>query len=220
MPPNARTTGTVPGPSRKRGCLRAAAVAAGATVLVAFLVAGGCLWHVRRLRATYTDPTPVALPVAEVSPEAARRLGRTVERLQGAIDAGRRERFTFTEAQINELIAVLPGTEPLRGRARVALGGDRVTVQAAIPLDQVPGCRGRYLNGEFVLDVRVENGQCEVFVREAAVRGKPLPEVFLRELRGRNLAQQAMQSPEWRRLLAGIRSLRIADGTVEVETGR
>jgi hypothetical protein len=220
MPP--RSAGQRPGakPSRLKGCLVAAGIGVAAVLLVVGIVMGIAAWKFRSLRSEFTDPELKALPVAEVNSETAKRLNRTVEQFLRAVDGGRSEQFTLTGTQLNQVIAVLPAAREARGRVHLAIEGDRLSLQAGFPLDQVPGFQGRYLNGEFTLDVRVENGQLQIFVREATVRGKPLPKVLVDRFRGENLADRLLRDPDARRLMGNVKSLRLADGKLHLETGR
>lgn len=206
--------------SRAKGCLIAAGVTALVIVLLGALVAGLLFWKARSLRNQYTDTELKAVPVEETNAETARRLGRTFEQLQRAIKEGRAEHFTLTDLQMNQLVATVPALAGVRGRAHFAIVDGHLRVESGIPLGQVPGFQGRFLNGEFTLDLRLENGQLNLRVLDATVRGQPLPPLLMDRLRQRNLAEQALQNREFRQQIASLKSLRIEDGKLVLDTGR
>jgi hypothetical protein len=210
------------GPPRSllKRCLIAAGVTALALIVIGGVVAGFLYWRVRKLRAEFSDTQLKAVSVAEANADTARRLSRTVEQFQRAVKEGRREQFVFTDLQLNQIVSTLPAVRELRGRALFTIVDNHLKVEAGIPLDQIPGFQGRYFNGTFTLDLRLENGALNLRVLEAEVRGQPLPPLIMQQLRQRNLADQALQNPEFRQQIDGLKALRIEGGKLVVETGR
>ncbi|MBN2449578.1 MAG: hypothetical protein JXR77_04275 [Lentisphaeria bacterium] len=205
--------------SRWRGCLVVTAIVAAVLLIVVVITVLVVARRVRRLRDEYTDTEMRAVPVAETSAPQARRLSRTFEDLQSAVRQGRASSFAFTDLQLNQMVASLPAVKEARGRAYFTIVGDQLQVRAGIPLDQVPGFQGRYLNGEFTIRLRLEHGLLQIYIQEASVRGSPLPPSLMEHLRNVNIAEQALQNPDFRKQLQGIRALRIQDGKLIVETG-
>jgi hypothetical protein len=206
--------------SRLKGCLIAAGITALVVVLLIGVVVGVLFWKVRKLRNVFSDTELKPVPVADANAETVRRLSRTFEQLQRALKEGRTETFTFTDLQLNQLVSTVPAVRDARGRARFTIADDLLKVEGGIPLDQIPGFQGRYLNGQFTLDLRLENGVLNLRVLDAAVRGQPLPPVIMERLRQQNLADQAMQNPEFRQQISALKALRIEGGKLIVETGR
>lgn len=206
--------------SRVKGCLIAAGITALAIALVVGIVVGVLFWKLRKLRDEFSDTELKTVPIAEANAETARRLSRTFEQLQRAVKDGRTEQFAFTDLQLNQIVSTVPAVRDARGRAHFTIVDDHLKVEAGIPLDQIPGFQGRYLNGEFTLDLRLENGKLSLRVLDAAVRGQPLPPVIMEPLRQRDLADLAMQDPEFRRQITGLKALRVEGGKLVVETGR
>jgi hypothetical protein len=206
--------------SRVKGCLVAAGITALVIALIVAIVVGVFLWKVRTLRDEFSDSELKAVPIAEANAETARRLSRTFEQLQRAVKEGRSERFAFTDLQLNQIVSTVPAVRDARGRVHFTVVGDHLKVEAGIPLEAIPGFEGRYLNGEFTLDLRLENGKLSLRVLDAAVRGQPLPPLIMERLRQRDLADQAMQNPEFRQQINALKALRIEGGNVVVETGR
>lgn len=206
--------------SRAKGCLIAAGVTALAIALLIGIVVGVLFWKARTLRDEFSDTQLRAVPVAEANADTARRLSRTFEQLQRAVKEGRTEQFSFTDLQLNQIVAAVPAVSEARGRAHFTIVDDHLKVEAGIPLEQIPGFQGRYLNGEFTLDIRLDKGVLDLRVLEATVRGQALPPLIMERLRQRNLADQAMQNPDFRQQISGLKALRIEGGKLIVETGR
>lgn len=206
--------------SRLRGCLLAAGVAAALILVVIVVTILIVTARVRRFRDEFTDAAAEPVPVEMPAPPQARRLTRTFESLQRALSEGRAEVFELTDVELNHMVASVPAVRGARGKALFRIEGDLLKVQAGIPLGQVPGFQGRYLNGEFALDLRIDGDDMRIFIREASVRGTPLPPAIMDRLRKVNIAEQAMRNPEFRNQIQGIRSLRVQDGRLLVETGK
>jgi hypothetical protein len=206
--------------STVKGCLIAIGVAILVVGITAAVLIGIGVSKYRRFRDTYTDTQAVPVPVAEVTEAEGRRLQRKAEALETAVTQGRAETFTLNETELNQFIATLPRFESLRGRVALRIEGDVVKATASIPLDMLPfpGLAGRYLNGEIGLDVECEHGRLEVYATEVVVRGQPLPEEFMSQLRGRNLAQDAADDPDVASKLRNIESIRVESGQVVVQT--
>ena len=135
--------------STARGCLIVAGVTALVIALVVSIVVGVLVWKARTLRARFSDTQLRTVPIAEASTDTAKRLSRTFDELQRAVEEGRSERFTFTDLQLNQMVSTVPAVREARGRAHFTIVDNHLKVDAGIPLDQIPGFQGRYLNGEF-----------------------------------------------------------------------
>ena len=205
---------------RLKGCL----VYGGITVLVLLgiiaIAAFVTYRKYRTLRDDFTDTELKAVAVEDTNASQARRLSRTYDSMQRAAQQGTSGQFEFTALQLNQLVAAVPAVKDARGKAHFSIVDDKLKVEAGIPLGQFPGFKERFVNGEFTLDIRLENGVLDIFLVDAIVRGQPLPPVIMDRLKQMNIAQQAMQNQEFRRQLQGIKTLRILDGKLLVETGK
>jgi len=205
---------------RLKGCL----VYGGATVLLLLGIIGIAALvtyrKYRTLRDDFTDTELKTVAVEETSASQARRLSRTYDSMQRAAQQGNPGQFEFTELQLNQLVSAVPAIQDARGKAHFSIVDDKLKVEAGIPLGQFPGFKERFVNGTFTLDIRLEKGVLDIFLVDAIVRGQPLPPVIMDRLKQKNIAEQAMQNPEFRRQLQGIKALRIHDGKLLVETGK
>jgi len=205
----------VPATPRKRspvlvGCL----VVAGLILLLVILMLAGVL-VARQKVLSYTDDHPVTLPQYVPPKEEQESALRKFEILRQAVEKGNAARVELTAGEINTLIAQ-SGKAGLNGKAFIHIEGDRISADAAVPLDSLPGFTGRWLNGTITLDARLENGQLVVRPVRVVVRGKELPANIMKKLRSKNLADRAYADPNARRLLERLEEFAVRDGRLVI----
>jgi hypothetical protein len=97
----------------------------------------------------------------------------------------------------------------------VAVEEDKISGQASIPLDNLGGMfKGRYLNGAATFSVQLSAGRLMIFLDSLSVRGKPLPDQIMTNLRGTNLAENANNNPESSQMFQKIESIDVQGGKV------
>lgn len=192
------------------GCLAVVAVGiVGTTAMV-----GLGYYGLTKLRDMYTDTQPAALPVIQLNEEERRAVRTRFDGFRAAVDQGSAtEAFELTEDDLNSLIAESDPNDPMTEALRVEIEGDRIVGQLSLPMDQfgLPMLRGRYLNGTADLVATLENGVLDVRIESATVKGEPLPNEFMTELRRENLAAKAMTRPDVQRTLQNLDSIEIRD---------
>lgn len=204
--------------SKTRGCLIWLAAILGLILLMTAIGVGLVLHKARQLRNEYTDTTPLQVPVVTPSPQRARELAREYDTMKGAIKEGKQETFVLSADDLNQMLAAVDDADPLRGRVLFAIEDDRLKATASVPLDMIPGFQGRFLNGNFDLDLRCENGVLEIYAHQVTVNGKPFPPALMSQLRSRNLAQELYKNPEAVDKLKNIESLKIENGKLVFTT--
>jgi hypothetical protein len=131
--------------------------------------------------------------------------------------------LVLTARELNALIERHPSLEDWRKRLHVELEGKLVKGQVSLPLDdlaKVPGLgrlQGRYLNGAALLNVELQNGRLDVRVDSLEVKGQPLPDEVLSQLRLHNLAQDLDKNEDLSKTLGQLRSIEVADGEVTIK---
>ena len=77
------------------------------------------------------------------------------------------------------------------------MNGNEVKGLVSIPLSGLGWLgKGRYLNGDATFKVSLENGVLMVTAEQIQVKGVPIPESVMSQLRSENLAQDAYKDPE------------------------
>ena len=209
---------TMASKSALKGCL----IAFGAALLVVGItVAVGVgigVAKYRHLRDRYTDPQPVPVEVASASEAQARRLQRKADDIRQAVERGIEGTFFLNGAELNQMVAVLPRLKELKGRVALRIDGNAIKATTSVPLDQLPGMAGRYLNGDLTVAVACRDGHLEIYAQEVLVRGEAVPESFMSRIRSRNLAEDINRDPDVVEKLRNIESLRVEDGQVVIQT--
>jgi len=146
----------------------------------------------------YTDSQPMKLPRVEMTDAEFQQLDQRVKAFGDAMEKGKpAEPLILAERDINGLIARAANLKELADKVYVAVNGNEVKGQVSIPLSRLGWLgKGRYLNGEATFNVSLENGVLMVTAREIKVKGKPLPETFMSQLRHENLAKEAYKEPK------------------------
>lgn len=205
----------------KHGCLFWGCLGTGlGTVALVAVVAAFLLYTRNRLR-DLTESTPRPVSVASVSAGSADQARREAEAMVTALDRNTAGEFSFTADDLNALVATAPEAREVRGMALFAIDGDRLSAQACLPLDGVPGMDGRFLNDAHIsLDLRCENGVLWLQAQDVTVKGEPLPAGVMGQLRGVNLAAALNRDPAAATALRRIEKVEVRDGRVIVRTRR
>jgi hypothetical protein len=206
-----------PKPKRQHGCLFYGALV-GIICLTAVLLAlllG--LYEIRKMINQFTDSQAMALPTVQMSQPEMEEVQRRFDSFVSAVRDGKpTTSLTLTGDDINALIAVNPDAKALRGKVYVSVEGDRVKGQVSIPLSELglPFFRGRYLNGSASFALSLQNGILRLSPDLIAVKGRPLPSIYMDKIRGQNLAQDANNDPRLSVALDHLESIQVKDSKV------
>ncbi len=207
-------------------CLLAAGIGCATVVLLAFIVviAGFFLARsaVRAVVAEYTDSEPIDLPTVTVSEEEREAVKEQFDAFQQDLGEGVvTEPLTLTETEVNALIRYHPDFEEIQDNVYVAFEDGLVKGQISLPLDMISHMplvgglvEGRYLNGTGTFNIDVSAGRLVVRPEEIEVRGEPLPDQLMNELRGQNLLADIDHDPELARRIGQLESIEVGDGVI------
>jgi hypothetical protein len=199
-------------PKPRRGCFFYGCIT-GLVLLV--IVLGGLmvgLHYVKRMVNRFTDTRPRELPTFQMSPGEIDTLKQRFAAFQQAV---REQRpvppLELTADDINALIASGPEGQTWKGKFYISLEGDQLKGEVSVPLQEVglSMFKGRYLNGSATFNLSFRNGVLFVAPQTLLVKGKPLPETYMREIRQENLAAKAAGQPDAAVVLRGIEDIQI-----------
>ncbi|MCX7013738.1 MAG: hypothetical protein NTW86_14485 [Candidatus Sumerlaeota bacterium] len=123
----------------------------------------------------------------------------------------------LTADDINTLIENHPQWSALKGKAHVAIEGEKIRGNVSFPLTQLGVMlKDRWLNASAVFRVGMEGGRLSVFAETLTVRGQPLPESFMKSLRAKNLADGANKNPTSASILQRLESITVRDGRIRI----
>ncbi len=174
-------------------------------LLVIGLMGWGAYSFVQGQIAKYTSDAPVELPTVDIGQEEIDEVKARLENFQKQFESGDEpQEFVITEKEINALLA---GNSDLKGRVYVQIKDGNLKADVSIPLDQIPGGKGRYFNGSATLHVELQNGVLVANVVDAEANGSPIPDDVMAEFRKQNLATEMYKDVETAKALKRCESL-------------
>jgi hypothetical protein len=185
-------------------------------VLGALLVG---LHYVRKMVNNFTDNKPMELPTLQMSKAEIDQVKQRFEAFQQQVREQRATKpLVLTADDINALIA--SGSEPqsLKGKLYVSLEGDQVKGEVSVPLQEVglSMFRGRYLNGSATFNLGFRDSVLIVTPRTLIVKGTPVPEVYMQEIRKQNFAASLTNEPAAVAVLKGLQDVQVKEGKVVI----
>ena len=200
-----------------RGCFFWGCLTCIALFLVVCIAVFAVLQYFKSQVRAYTDTAPVKLPKVEMADAEYKELQQRVRSFTDALDAGKATNtLTLTEREINALIAKSGRNNELADKVYVSFQGDQVKGQISFPLPDLPllGTKGRYLNGEATFKAVLTNGTLFVAPQTIMVKGKPVPDTVMKNLRQENFAKDAANDPKASEAIGKFDSILIQDGKV------
>lgn len=197
-------------------------------VLATVAVTLGAVWIVR----TYIYPSAFR-PVALSSREQA-VLGEKLDRLgvgdvydSAPIDSASavepepyreddsRRVIAFTEKELNSLIA---RNTDLASRLAIDLSENLASAKLLLPMDEnLPFVGGRTIRIDAGLELSFLNNQPVVALRGVSIMGVPVPNAWLGNLKDVDLVRQfGADRGFWRSFAAGVESIDVADGRLQI----
>ena len=208
---------TEPQQKARRGCLFYGCIVG--VVFLLMLLAGLLvgMHYAKKMITQITDSAPIELPTAKLSTAEMEQLKQRLNAFSDSIKAGKSTPpLELTSDEINALIADNPQTKGLKGKVYVMLQGDQVKSQISVPTDDVrlPFFKHRYLNGDATLDASLRNGTLRVVIQDINIKGKPLPSVYMQNIRQINWAEGASADTNNAAALNKIKSFEVKEGKV------
>lgn len=188
---------------QKRGCMWWL----GSTFVALSLLLGvsilGMWLLLRYQRNQWTDaaPRPVA-PAVELDTTRGAVLYR---RLHTAMRDGQAIQLELSSEELNHLVLTAPELSELTSMAAIRLEGDHLVADLAAPLQQFPGMSDRFLNGRFVIDFSLHDGEPAFRILSGQVKGKAVPQSLIETLNrhgGAMIRQRLRAIPELARFTA------------------
>jgi hypothetical protein len=187
----------------KRVCLTVA------TLLLLLALSAWAFFSSQRRKWTGDAPIQVELPLeSSVRPVDAERLYRDTRR---ALEGSSARNLQFDKREFAALLKQAPELRGLETKMAMQLQEDCLLTRMSLPLDGIPGFAGRFLNGDFIFDLQIDQGEPRVSLRSGKVRGKEVPQRFLEQINQyaqRELIRNLQRQTDLKR----IESLRIENG--------
>ncbi len=204
-------------------------VAVGCVVLLivgllgAGLLGGFAYWGLNQVRGL-TDDHPEPVPIMGATDAQAAEVAARLKAFAGAMDQKARATLTLSADDLNILVARDPRYRTARGRVFFAIRQDTLHTRVSIPLDGIPGFKGRWFNGAAGLDVRFVDGELTLKPVSLEYRGKQVSQAMLRAFSTPEVTQQLNESlreqmrkdPEFEQTARQIESIDIKDNKLVI----
>ena len=207
-------------PKPRRGCFFYGCIAGLvllALTLAALLVG---LHYVKKLVNQFTETQPMELPAVHMSQAEIAQVRQRFDTFQAAVRERRPAKpLPLSGDDINALIASSAEPQALKAKFYVRLEGSQLKSEVSLPLQDfgLKMFRSRYLNGSATFDLAFRNGALFVTAQSILVKGKPVPEVYMQEIRKHNLAEGWINDPGAVAVLQGLQDIQVKDGKLVIE---
>jgi hypothetical protein len=206
-------------PKTRRGCFFYGCITSAVLLVIMLggLLAG--LHYVRKLVDRFTDTKPTELPTLQMSKAEIDQVKQRFETFQQEVREQRATKpFVLTADDLNALIASDSEPQGLKGKLYVSLEGNQVKGQVSVPLQEVglSMFRGRYLNGAATFNLGFRDSVLMVTPRTLVVKGTPVPEVYMQEIRKQNFAASLTNEPASVAVLKGLQDIQVKEGKVVI----
>ena len=184
--------------------------------LVALLGGVGSWLFFQHQRRYWTDKQPLLIAAPEsngLRPAEAERLYRETRQ---ALESKRKTQLHLDNRQLQAVLTRAPEFTSWQDKLSLRLDGDKLLTQMSLPLDEIPGFRGRYLNGDFVFSLQVTRGVPSIDLQSGTIHDQPIPEKLLRRL-NRIARAQLQQQLSSQLDLSSIESLKIENSNLTIE---
>lgn len=189
------------------------------TSIILLLIAGSVgygMYQFYSIIKSFTSDSPAPIATVNATQDDYQQLANRVAAFTQEAKENRPAELILSENDINTLIALDPSWQELKGRVFVKMAGDTIQADASIPLDLVPGFKGRYLNGTIGVKASLQGGVLLVTPETVVVNGRALPEEIMAQLRNMNLAQNMYKDKEKIEKIQQFEALEVKDGKLVI----
>ncbi len=166
----------------------------------------------------FSSDTPAEIAIVELPEEEIQALTDRFEAFGEAIKAGDEpEDLELTATEINALINANPD---FQGKAFVRIADGQIGGDVSIPLDEIPGGGGRYLNAAVDFNVSMQGGVMLVTLAGGDVNGNPIPQQAIDAMQGENLAQGLYDDPDTAKVMSRFESLEVTEDRIVLKPKR
>lgn len=207
-------------PQKRHGCLFYGCLTIVILFLLATTVIAVAVWKgTSYLMNNFADAAPAAVSAQTYPVESAEQARQKMLAFSTQLDQKNGEAtLVLTEDEMNAFLAHHEQMKAKNIQVAVDFTPNTAAGKISVPLDQVLPkmfSKGRYLNGSAIFDMSMRNNTLFIGLKSLKVKGKPLPEMMMKELRSINLAERA-QMDEEDNGLKYVKRIEIEDGQITI----
>jgi hypothetical protein len=200
---------------RRRGCLFYGCLTS--SILALVIITAPILIYLKILNMFDTKPT--ALPTLDMSDADMQQIRQRVDAFRNDIrSAHPTQPLSLSANEINALIATDPNLKALKGKVYVDIEDSQVKGQVSVPTSDVGlgFFKHRYINGSGAFNIALTNGTLFLSLQNLAIKGRPIPERYMQQVRAQNLAQSINDDPKSSAGLNKLKSIEVKDGKIVI----
>jgi hypothetical protein len=200
---------------RRRGCLFYGCLTS--CILALVVLALPVLIYLKILNAF--DTKPIALPTVDLSDSDMQQVRQRVDAFRNDVrSAHPTQPLSLSANEINALIATDPNLKALKGKVYVSIEDSQVKGQVSVPTSDVGlgFFKHRYINGSGAFNIALTNGTLFLSLQSLAIKGRPIPEKYMQQVRAQNLAQGINDDPKSSAGLNKVKSIEVKDGKIVI----
>jgi hypothetical protein len=190
-------------------------------VLILALIGGAALgigsyFVVQKIK-EYTSDKPSDIPIYAATSEQFQQVIQKIGLFAVAVSNNVPAQLQLNANEINTVISMAPGFEALKGKCRIQIASGKLSTEASISLDALPGFKGRYLNGIYSSDIGISNGKISLTGTTIEVKGAQVPKAFIESFQ-KGMVDKLNQDPRVTGPLSKVQLFRVDNDSVIVET--
>jgi hypothetical protein len=200
---------------RRRGCFFYGCLTS--SILALVILALPVLIYLKILN--MFDTKPAALPTLDMSDADMQQVRQRVDTFRNDVrSAHPTQPLTLSANEINALIATDPSLKALKGKVYVNIEDSQVKGQVSVPTADVGlgFFKRRYINGSGAFNIALTNGTLFLSLQSLAIKGRPIPEKYMQQVRSQNLAQGVNDDPKASAGLSKLKSIEVKDGKIVI----
>ncbi len=178
-------------------------------------ILGFLVYQAYSLGKIVTSEDPVPLPIASPSEVESQSLDRRFAVFQGAIATNQSAQLILTAEDLNVIVAQDP---QMAGKVYFQIEGDRLLANGSVPLNNIPGLTGRFLNGTIHLKVNLQDGKLEIQPTQIDFANTDVTPFIKKavsdSIKQQNLAQEIESDPQLKEWLKNIKTIKIQSGQI------
>ena len=215
-------------PQQGMGCFAKGCLIVVVVGVLALAAIGGGAWYIygKAVRA-FTSEESINVQIDPPDDAQYAAAAQKLDQLNQAVAANQSSTVEFTAADLNALIARHPSFEDLRGKGRVSIEDNEVTLEMSVPLRKVPlpKLKKRWFNGTARFGVVYDDDEFTFAPKALEANGKSMPSDVLSEMArsfndgiNRGFDEAHKEEPKDAAFWNQIKRIVVEDGKVIVTT--
>ena len=167
----------------------------------------------------YTEPSAAELPEIQLAEEERQQVVDRWESFRESLDSEEPTELVLTSDEFNVVAQHM--TPEAADHVYFTIEGDELKGQLSVPVGEfgknflkTDQLDNRFFNASGTFDVELRDGSFRLFLQSAEVKGEPIPEEALAQVKNQNLAENLADDPEKRELFSKFESIEVKDGKI------